>query len=97
MMSVIVNLLAVLSLVGVALGWHFDLLSAGNAFFGALSVLILFTGFQLLFRGGMPLPAALLSMAFDPGSYPAHIVGYASYVISTALSIGILVQTVSLL
>ncbi|MGF1454393.1 MAG: hypothetical protein ACFB6R_03340 [Alphaproteobacteria bacterium] len=87
--SALVNLAAVITLAGVAWLYREGALAPDNALFGAVSILCLFTGFQLLARNGMPMGEALRSMAFEPGSYPAHVFGYLSYLVSTAIGIGI--------
>lgn len=87
--SALINLAAVATLAGVAFLYREGALAPDNALFGAISVLCLFTGFQLLARNGMPMGEALRSMAFEPGSYPSHILGYVSYLVSAALGLGI--------
>lgn len=96
MISVLINLVAVGSILAVAGGYHFGVLAAGNAFFGALSVLFLFTGFQLLSRD-MPMMEALRSMALEPDSYPSEVLGYFAYIASALVSMGILATTASVL
>ncbi len=89
----LVNLAAVASLAGVWFAFQAGMLAPGNALFGALSVFCLFTGFQLLAREGMPMVDALRSMAFEPGSYPSHALGYIAYLVSAALGLGIVAVT----
>ncbi len=93
--SLFLNLAAVASLCGVAYGYNEGILAPDNAFYGALSLLVLYTGIQLLARDGMPVGEALRSMAFEPGSYPSHAVGYVSYLVSTIIGIGIVTLSVT--
>ncbi len=92
-----INGVALASLAAIAFGFQAGALGAINAFVGALSVLAMFTGYQLMVREGLSVGAAVYSMLFEPGSYPARAFGYLSYIVSAILGVTVAVQAAAFL
>ncbi len=75
------------------IGYEFGLLSNGDAFFGAMSLAILFTGRQLAARDGMMIGEAFASL-FNKAHYPRPA-AFAAYVGVVGFCLMVLIQTLA--
>lgn len=85
-----VNIFAILASVIVALTFEFGALAAHNAFFAALAIVALYTGYQLVLREGAPLLATLKAVLTNPDAYPRKAAYYA-YI--SCVAVGLLVAS----
>lgn len=90
MASRIVNSLALLASLVVALGFAGGVLPRADAFFLAGAILVVLSGYHLTARAGTGLAPALVGMVARPQTYPRRT-AYLAYVGTLALSVGVMV------
>jgi len=74
-----VNISAIAASILVVLGFVTGLVSVSNSFFFALSLVTIYTGYQLALRDGLPVVAVMRSIFTRPSAYPRRA-AYLSYV-----------------
>jgi hypothetical protein len=89
----VVNLTAIVTSLFVAITFFAGGLSAANAFFCALSIVTVYTGYQLTLRDGMPLIDTMKNIVTRPSEHPRRA-AYLAYV--GCLAVGGLVVLQSL-
>jgi hypothetical protein len=90
----IVNLAAIAASLFVALTFFAGVLSSANAFFCALSIVTVYTGYQLTLRDGMPLIGTLKNIVTRPSEHPRRG-AYLAYVGSLAVGGAVVLQSLT--
>jgi hypothetical protein len=75
----VINIVAIIASTLVVLGFVTGAVSVANSFFFALSIVTLYTGYQLSLRDGMPIGSVLASILTRSSAYPRRA-AYLSYV-----------------
>lgn len=88
----VVNLSAIATSLFVAIAYFSGAMTAANAFFGALAIVTVYTGYQLSLRDGMPLLETLQSLVTRPSAHPRRA-AYFAYVGSLSLGGYVVLQT----
>lgn len=94
MSSYAINISAVLTSIAVMLAYESGAMAVHNAFFAAVAILVLYTGYQLVQREGMRLGEAVRSVVGNPESYPRRT-AYWAYVITAVAGIVVVGQTLA--
>ncbi len=72
-----VNISAIAILLSVLIGYEFGLIASYNAFFVASALSVVYVGYQLSYRDGWPLFAAVRAIFTSPSAYPRKAAYYA--------------------
>lgn len=93
MRSYTVNIFALTYALGLLYGYEAGLIVSANAFFAGVLLMVMYTGYQLIEREGMPLMKAVRDMTSRPESYP-RVTAYGAYIVSLVLGFCVVAQTV---
>jgi len=95
MKRAVVEILALIAVVALVAAHFAGVILPENAFFIALALFVLYTGYQLINREGMNVGAAVTAMLFQPSSYRTKALGYGVYMVTVVASLTVLFQAVS--
>jgi hypothetical protein len=88
------TILAVLALAVVVIGSMTGGIAPGDAFFGALAVVVIYTGALLMRHEGMPLARALRAIWTKPAAHPGRLGGYIAFLACTGVGLMVALQAV---